>query len=116
MFCIQLLKRYIANGLLDKANIFGNQLLNEFRDNATILNSLAKICTLKKQYSSAKKYANRAYQLDPDNLSIWMTYFNLYIQLGNKQNIIYWLDKIQEKQPDYIESDQLGEILDSLKD
>ena len=113
---MQLLKRYVANGALNKANKFGNQLLNEFGYNATILNSLAKIYTLKKQYSNAKKYVNHAYQLDPDDLSIWVTYFNLYIQLGDDKNVIYWLDKIQEKQPNYIESNQLDEILDSLKD
>ena len=116
MFCMQLLKRYVANGALNKANKFGNQLLNEFGDNATILNSLAKIYTLKKQYSNAKKYVDHAYQLDPDDLSIWETYFNLSIQLGDDKNVIYWLDKIQEKQPNYIESNQLDEILDSLKD
>ena len=116
MFCMQLLKRYVANGALNKANKFGNQLLNEFGDNATIINSLAKIYTLKKQYSNAKKYVDHAYQLDPDDLSIWETYFNLSIQLGDDKNVIYWLDKIQEKQPNYIELNQLDEILDSLKD
>ena len=116
MFSIQLLKRYIANGSLDKANKFGDKLLNEFGDNASILNSLAKISTLKKQYFNAEKYVNQAYQLDADDLSIWETYFNLYIQLGDDKNALYWLNKIQEKQPNYIESNQLDEILDSLKD
>jgi len=88
--------------------------LGNFNENAQILNSLAKIATIKKQYSKAKQYVNKAYLFDPDDISIWLTYLNLSVQLGEVNNAKKWFEKIQQKRPDFIQSDQVAKILDSL--
>jgi tetratricopeptide (TPR) repeat protein len=114
LFGVQLLKRYVDNESLNEGEKLGIKLLGDFSGNAQILNSLAKIATIKKQYAKAKKYVNKAYLFDPDDISIWLTYLNLSVQLGEVDDAKKWLEKIQQKQPDFIQSDRVAKILDSL--
>ncbi|MEK9600391.1 MAG: tetratricopeptide repeat protein [Bacteroidota bacterium] len=114
LFGVQLLKRYVDNESLNEGEKLGIKLLGNFSGNAQILNSLAKIATIKKQYAKAKKYVNKAYLFDPDDISIWLTYLNLSVQLGEVDDAKKWLEKIQQKQPDFIQSDRVAKILDSL--
>jgi len=43
-----------------------------------------------------------------------LTYLNLSVQLGEVDDAKKWLEKIQQKQPDFIQSDRVAKILDSL--
>jgi predicted Zn-dependent protease len=114
LFGVQLLKRLVAKKSLKQAEKFGFELLTDFSYNSQILNSLAKIYILKNQLSKAKKYVNKAYSFDPDDISIWLTYLNLSVQLGEADNSKKWLYKIQQKQPDFIPPDQVDRIVDSF--
>ena len=114
LFGVQLLKRLVAKKSLNQAEKFGFNLLTDFSDNSQILNSLAKIYVLKNQLSKAKQYVSKAYLFDPDDISIWLTYLNLSVKLGDADNFQKWLNKIQQRQPDFIPPDQVDRIVDSF--
>jgi len=112
----QLLNYLIVNSKLIEAEQLGEELCQEFENNAQLLNRLARVYLLRKKRYKAKHYLDRAYKQDPLDISIWLTYVNFYLQSQDIKNTRLWLDRIVSEDESFLNKSQLAEILDNLND
>jgi tetratricopeptide (TPR) repeat protein len=110
----QLLRYYITQGELKKAEIIANELGSKFPKNGSIINLKAKILIMTGDFDKALPYMERSLSLEPDDIDVWGTHLNYYASLGEKSNFLFWANKIKRKAPNYVSPAVIEELLDKM--
>jgi hypothetical protein len=110
----RLLKYYVSNGKLEKANNLGNILLLEFPSSGLINNGLAQVNIMNGKPIVGEKYMQMALKLSPDDVNVWITHFNFYLRSKDRSKTQFWGEKIIAVKPDFIKSSRLIEIVNNM--
>lgn len=110
----ELIKRYANEQQVEKAVELGKKLIKEYPTNGEIHNSLAKAYILNGKTKLALPLLQQAIQLEPDNLTVWSSFLNYYAQTKDRSNFMIWLQKINVRDPNYLNPKQIKVILDTM--
>ena len=111
---IQLLKYYLRDGELVNAQKISNLLLADFPRNVSIVNSTAQLNIMQGNLSQGKQRMVLALKLNPDDVDVWLTHFNYFVKVRDKQKVIYWAKRIQSKNPSALSAKQVAQIVDNM--
>ena len=110
----ELLKWYTNKPNVYKAIALGSILVNEYPTNGLIHNSLAKAYVMEGSLKQAFPIMQKALRLEPDHLAVWSTFLNYYATQKDKVNFTKWLQRINKRDADYLNPQQIVRIMDSM--
>ena len=111
---IQLLKYYLRDGELVNAQRISDLLLADFPRNGNIVNYTAQLNIMQGNLSQGKQRMELALKLNPDDIDVWLTHFNYFVKVRDKQKVIYWAKRIQAKRPSVLSAKQVAQIVDNM--
>ncbi len=111
---MQLFKYYLRDGELVNAQKISNLLLADFPRNGSIVNSTAQLNIMQGNLSQGKQRMELALKLNPDDIYVWLTHFNYFVKVRDKQKVIYWAKRIQSKNPSALSAKQVAQIVDNM--
>ena len=111
---MQLFKYYLRDGELVNAQKISNLLLADFPRNGSIVNSTAQLNIMQGNLSQGKQRMELALKLNPDDIDVWLTHFNYFVKVRDKQKVIYWAKRIQAKRPSVLSAKQVAQIVDNM--
>ena len=111
---MQLFKYYLRDGELVNAQKISNLLLADFPRNGSIVNSTAQLNIMQGNLSQGKQRMELALKLNPDDIDVWLTHFNYFVKVRDKQKVIYWAKRIQAKNPSALSAKQVAQIVDNM--
>ena len=111
---IQLLKYYLRDGELVNAQRISDLLLADFPRNGNIVNYTAQLNIMQGNLSQGKQRMELALKLNPDDIYVWLTHFNYFVKVRDKQKVIYWAKRIQAKRPSVLSAKQVAQIVDNM--
>ena len=110
----ELLKILINDGGTKRAKNLAKVLLTEFSSDGQIANSAAKLYILEGEYTAAKSQLNRALELEPDDINVWISHLNYYAQMENVSKFKFWASRIMKKDSTKLNENDVTDILDSM--
>jgi hypothetical protein len=110
----QLLKYYIQDNKLSKAKNVSDYLVSEFPLDGDIANKTAQLHIMQGDLAKGANFMKIALRLDPNNVTIWLTYFNYFVKVKDKAKVIYWSDRIIAKNSLLLDVKQVAQIVDNM--
>lgn len=111
---MEYLKLLVSTNKIGKARTCASYLEKEYPNNGLILNQVAKMHLLNGEMNKAEMYLAKSLKLEPDDMNVWLTHLNFYAQKRDRLNFTKWVKKITEKDPDQLDSKEIGELLQNM--
>ena len=112
---LRLLKALIASEELELAVKEARGAMQLYPKHGGIANQAAIAYLRSGKVTVGERMANRALRLEPMELEVWETQFNLQRMLDQQEGVRYWGQRILERQADHPNADQIKRLIQEMR-
>ena len=114
MVASELLRLMLAERKLAEALPFSEKLVKAFSYDGVLASRRAKALIMTGNISEAKEFVDKAIQLEPDDIDVWVTQLNYYALLKDKAAFEFWAQKIMTKDKSKLNAAEVRRLLSTM--